>query len=81
MASVDVVVGGRAPLSITRAEGYVRPDGANGTGHDGPAEMPLSTFNAMKEGQLYFQARRAYRGFPLVSEWAGERASVVIKYQ
>ena len=73
MGAVDVVVGGRAPLSITRAEGYVRPDGANGTGHDGPAEEPLSTFNAMKEGQLYFQARRAYRG--LVSEWAGERAS------
>ena len=73
MASVDIVVGGRAPLSITRAEGYVRPDGSNGTGHDGPAQMPLSTFNAMTEGQLYFQARRACRG--LVSEWAGERVS------
>ena len=55
MASIDVVVGGRPPLSITRAEGYVRPDGANGTRHDGPAAQPLSTFNAMREGQLYFQ--------------------------
>lgn len=57
MAAVDIVVGGRAPLRIKRAEGYVRPDGANGTGHDGPALEPLSTFNIMEHGQLYFQAR------------------------
>jgi len=59
VASVDLVVGGRSPLSITRAEGYVVPDGGNGTGHDGPANNPLSRFNQMLAGQLYFQARRS----------------------
>ena len=59
VASVDLVVGGRSPLSITRAEGYVVPDGGNGTGHDGPANNLLSRFNQMRAGQLYFQARRS----------------------
>ena len=62
VASVDVVVGGRPPLSITRAEGYVVPDGGNGTGHDGPANKPLSRFNQMLAGQLYFQGGAAVLG-------------------